>query len=171
MSSARMAGAIAGGLLAGIGISALLLNGERKSGKPSELVLLGRAVAREQGFQTPSDATLPNTVEQAVVQAGHLLLSAAAGAAYAGAVHDDAPVIGSGVGFGLAFYAAMHWVAGPLTKVKNPEWQSDPKTIAVHTINHVAFGLITAFTARWAQRRDRVSLSFLPWRRVGRRLT
>jgi len=36
MDSRRMAGAVAGGLVAGLGITALLMAGERKSGEPSD---------------------------------------------------------------------------------------------------------------------------------------
>ena len=36
-SGARFVGAIAGALVAGLGITAMLLAGERKSGQPSEL--------------------------------------------------------------------------------------------------------------------------------------
>jgi len=58
----------------------------------------------------------------------------------------------SGIGFGLAFYAAMHWLAGPLLGGKRPEWRAEAGTIAMHTANHLAFGLATAAGARLARR-------------------
>ncbi len=152
MNGKRMAGAIAGGLVAGLGITALLMAGERKSGKPSELTLLERTSAHKLGVHVPADSRLPDAAEQAVVQGGHLLLSAAAGAVFAATVDEDAAVIPSGVAFGLAFYGAMHWVAGPLLGVKKPEWQADKATLGMHTANHVAFGLATAVGARLASR-------------------
>jgi hypothetical protein len=153
MDGRRMAGAIAGALVAGIGISALLIVGERKSGEPSELAVLERASARKVGLDdVPGAETLPGAGEQAIIQGGHLLLSAAAGAAYAATTDDEAGVLVSGIGFGLAFYAAMHWLAGPLLGVKRPEWRADVGTIGMHTANHLAFGLATAAGARLARR-------------------
>ncbi len=148
-----MTGAVAGALVAGLGISALLLAGERKSGEPSELATLERAGAEKLGVHpTPDADRLPDAREQAVIQGGHLLLSAAAGAAYAASVDEDAGVVASGLGFGLAFYAAMHWVLGPLLGIKQPEWRAEAGTIAMHAANHLALGLATAAGARAAAR-------------------
>lgn len=153
MNGKRTAGAIAGGLVAGLGLTAIMMAGEKKTGKASELTGLERAGARELGaHHVPPSDRLPNATEQAVVHGGHLLLSAAAGAVYAATVDEDAAVIPSGVAFGLAFYAAMHWIAGPLLGVKKPEWQSDAGTIGMHALNHVAFGLATAAGAKAADR-------------------
>ncbi|SFP45305.1 hypothetical protein [Sphingomonas rubra] len=153
MNGKRMAGAIAGGLVAGLGITALMIAGERKSGKPSELADLERTSAHRLGVHpVPPADRLPDAAEQAVIQGGHLLLSAAAGAVFATTVEEDAGVIPSGMAFGLAFYAAMHWIAGPLLGVKKPEWQADAGTIGMHAANHVAFGLATAAGARLAAR-------------------
>lgn len=152
MNGKRMAGAIAGGLMAGLGLSAMMIAGERKSGKASELVELERAGAHALGVHhVPPGDRLPDATEQAVVQGGHLLLSAAAGAVYAATVDEDAGVLASGIGFGLAFYAAMHWITGPLLGVKQPEWRSDAGTIGMHALNHVVFGLATAAGATAAR--------------------
>ncbi|WP_294331023.1 hypothetical protein, partial [uncultured Sphingomonas sp.] len=75
MDGKRWAGAIAGGLVAGLGITALLIAGERKSGQPSELATLERAAATKIGRTPPPADQLPDTREQAVVQGAHLLLS------------------------------------------------------------------------------------------------
>lgn len=152
MDTGRMAGAIAGGMVAGLGITALLMAGERKSGTPSELVALERAGRHALGQTVPSDDQLPSAREQSAVQGGHLLLSAAAGAVYAATVDEDAPVVSSGIVFGLGFYAAMHWLLGPLLGVKKPEWRADAGTIGMHTLNHVVFGLATAAGAKAASR-------------------
>ncbi|MET0270298.1 MAG: hypothetical protein ABW173_07705 [Sphingomonas sp.] len=147
---ARLIGAVAGGLVAGLGISVLLIAGERRDGEPSELVALEREGARRLGLATPDDAVLPSAGEQAVVQAGHLALSAAAGAIYAATVDEDTPALPGGIGFGIAFYAGAHWIVGPLLGLKPPEWRADPGTIAMHTINHLAFGIVTAVAANLA---------------------
>ena len=151
--SRRMAGAVAGGLVAGLGITALLMAGERKSGEPSEIVTLERKTAEKLGIDTPAADALPSSREQAITLGGHLLLSAAAGAVYAATVDEEASVIGSGLMFGAAFYAAMHWITGPLLGVKPPEWQADAKTIGMHSVNHAVFGLVTALGAKLATRR------------------
>ena len=148
MNGRRMAGAIVGSLIAGVGISVLLMAGERKSGKASELVELERTGAHRLGVHAPGNGRLPDATEQAVVQAGHLALSVAAGAVYAAATDEETGVFVSGIGFGLAFYAAMHWITGPLLGVKKPEWRAGAGTIGVHALNHVLFGLATAAGAK-----------------------
>jgi len=121
MNGKRMAGAIAGGLVAGLGITAMMMAGEKKSGIPSELTDLERAGARQFGVRSLPSSDLPDAAEQAIVQGSHLLLSAAAGAVYAAIVDEDAGIVPSGIMFGLAFYAAMHWITGPLLGLKKPE--------------------------------------------------
>lgn len=152
MSGRRLAGAVAGGLLAGLGITAMLIASERKSGKPSELTDLERASAGKLGLETPPADALPTLREQAVIQGGHLALSALAAAAYAAATEEDAAVIPSGIAFGLAFYAAAHWITGPALGVKPPEWRADKATLGMHTANHLLFGLVTAAAAKAASR-------------------
>lgn len=153
MNGRRTAGAVAGALVAGLGLTAMMMAQEKKTRKASELTDLGRASAHRLGVrQVPAGKRLPSAEEQAVVQGGHLLLSALAGVAYAAATDEDAGVVGSGVAFGLAFYGVAHWLTGPLLGVKQPEWQSDMGTIGMHAANHVAFGLATAAGARLAAR-------------------
>ena len=152
MSTRRTTGAVAGGIVAGLAITALLMRGEKTSGTPSELVDLERTSARKLGMATPPADRLAAPGEQAIVQGGHLLLSAGAALVYAAATDEDSDVLVSGIGFGLAFYAAMHWLTGPLLGVKPPEWKADAGTIGMHTLNHVGFGLATAAGARLAVR-------------------
>jgi len=152
MDERHMAGAVAGGVVAGLVITAILIFGERQSGRPSELAELGRVGEKKVRMETsPADA-LPSAREQALIQGSHLALSALAGVVYAATVDKDASVVKSGIGFGLAFYTVAHWIAGPLLGLKRPEWQSHVKIIVMHTINHVGFGLITALGARTASR-------------------
>ncbi len=152
MNGKRMAGAVAGGLAAGLGLTVMMMLQEKKTGKPSELTALERTSAARLGQHTPHADQLPLPGEQAAIQGGHLLLSALAGVAYAVATEEDAGVLSSGIGFGLAFYAAAHWITGPALSVKLPEWKSDPSTIGMHTMNHVLFGLVTAAAAKAASR-------------------
>lgn len=148
----RTVGAVAGGLVAGVGITALLMRQERRSGTPSELAVLARTGAARLGLDTPRADQLPNAREQAAVQGGHLLLSALAGVAYAAVTDEDVRVVPSGLAFGLAFYAAAHWIAGPSLGLKQPEWRAGPATLGMHTANHLLFGLATAAGAKAAAR-------------------
>lgn len=144
MNGRRVTGAVAGALLAGLGLSALMMAGEKKTGKPSELADLERRAADRLGRDTPPAGQLPDVGEQTLTQGGHLLLSAIAGAAYAVATDEEAAIVPSGILFGLAFYGLAHWLGGPLLGVKEPEWRSGGRTIAMHAVNHIAFGLATA---------------------------
>ena len=150
MNGKRMAGAVAGGLIAGLGITAMMIAGEKKQGTPSELADLERTTLRKLGMDAPPADQLPGANEQLLIQGGHLLLSVVAGASYAATFDKDDGVISSGVKFGLAFYVLAHWVTGPLLGIKLPEWQSAPKVIGMHTVNHVVFGLVTAIAAKAA---------------------
>ena len=148
--SRRLAGAVAGSLVAGAAITATIVSGERQSGKPSELADLGRATVRRVGIRAPDAATLPSASEQVAIQGAHLALAALAGVAYAAIFDRREAVLPSGIGFGLAFYAIAHWLAGPLLGLKAPEWQSGSKGIATHALNHAGFGIATALGARIA---------------------
>lgn len=153
MNGRRAAGAVAGALVAGLGLTAMMMTQEKKTRKASELTDLGRASAHKLGVHhVPTGKRPPDAQEQAVVQGGHLLLSALAGVAYAAATDEDADVLPSGIAFGLAFYGVAHWLTGPLLGVKQPEWRSDAGTIGMHAVNHVAFGLATAAGAKLASR-------------------
>lgn len=152
MSAARTAGAIGGALLAGLGLSAMMMRGEKTSGNPSELIDLERASAAKLGDRPVPADQLPDAREQALTQGGHLLLSVLAGAAYAATTNEDDAVVPSGILFGLAFYGVAHWLTGPLLGVKQPEWRSGAGTIGLHAANHVAFGLATAAGAKLASR-------------------
>jgi hypothetical protein len=154
MDGRRFAGAVAGGLAAGAGLTALLMWQEKKTGKPSELTRLERTSLARLGEEAPPAGQLPGPREQAVVQGGHLALSALAGAAYAATTDEDTGVVGSGIVFGLIFYGAMHWILGPFLKVKEPEWRAPKQQLGMHALNHILFGVTTAAAAKAAQKKD-----------------
>jgi hypothetical protein len=153
MDARRFAGAVAGGVAAGLGLTALLMWQEKKTGQPSELTRLERTSLARLGEEAPPADQLPSPREQAMVQGGHLALSAMAGAAYAAATDDESSVLGSGITFGLLFYGTMHWILGPFLKVKEPEWRAPKEQLGMHTLNHVLFGIATAAAAKAAQRK------------------
>ncbi|MBE7217467.1 MAG: hypothetical protein INR64_03255 [Caulobacteraceae bacterium] len=143
-------GAVAGGLVGGAAISALMITGERRSGEPSELIALERAGAERIGAPAPAPASaaLPDAREQAVTQGGHLVLSAIGGVAYAAAFDEDAPLVLSGLGFGAAFWALAHGLLKPVVSTSAPEWSESPKIVGVHLAVHAVFGLCIAAGAR-----------------------
>ncbi|MBE7220325.1 MAG: hypothetical protein INR64_17785 [Caulobacteraceae bacterium] len=143
-------GALAGSLVAGLAISALMLAKEQQSGGPSDLVVWERKGAQDVGLSTRRGAA--NWLEQAVAHGGHLALSALGGVAYAAAFEGDAPVVASGLAFGSAFYVACHWVLGPLLRLKPPEWREPPEAVTQHLIVHAAFGVLIAAGARLGAR-------------------
>ena len=142
------AGAVAGSLIASLGVSAMMIAGERQGGGPSELIALGRASARRAGFAAPTEDALPDAGEQAWTQGGHLALGVAVGLAYAALTDEDAPVVTSGLALGTAFYLLAHVIGGPALRVKAPEWRQETATIGKHLMVHALFGLITAACAK-----------------------
>ena len=141
-----ISGALAGSLVAGLAISALMLAKERGSGEPSDLVVWERKGARDVGLSPRRGEA--DGLEQAVAHGGHLALSALGGAAYAAAFEEDAPVVASGLAFGSAFYVACHWVLGPLLRLKPPEWREPPEAVTQHLVVHAVFGVLIALGAR-----------------------
>lgn len=148
----RVFGAVAGATAAGVVLSALLLRGERQSGAPSELVAMQRASLSRLRQHVRPEHQLPTVAEQVTAQGGHLALSALAGLVYAATTDAETPVVGGGVGFGLAFYVVAHWLVGPVLGVKAPEWQTPPTGIGLHALNHALFGVATAAGARLGER-------------------
>lgn len=146
-------GALVGSLVAGVAISGLMLGKERLSGEPSDLIRWERRGAGRFGLR-PNGR--PGAAEQVGVHGGHLTLSALGGAAYAVAFNEDAPVVASGLAFGAAFYFACHWIAGPLLRLKPPEWRESPAAVAQHVVVHALYGVLTALGARLGSRRSRV---------------
>ena len=147
----RVAGAVAGGLIAGIALSAIMLAGEKVTGKPSELIELERATAGKLDVTT-STGNVPATVtEQIVTHGGHLALSAAAGLAYAAVVNEDADGPAAGAAFGAGFFVAAYGIAGPALGV-TPLPSRQPLVRAIqHPIVHALFGVTMAAFARRAK--------------------
>lgn len=109
----RITGAVTGSVVAGLALSAVMLAGEKITGKPSELI--ERKAAAKLGISTPAgDAT---GLEQLITHGGHLALSALAGPAYAGIVDEKADGVKSGAAFGFAFFVAAYGLAGPFLGV------------------------------------------------------
>ncbi|MBE7216843.1 MAG: hypothetical protein INR64_00065 [Caulobacteraceae bacterium] len=154
-------GAVAGSLAGGAVVSALMLAQERASRKPAELTTLQRATAQRMGRRTlpPTAPYLPTPEEQATAHGGHMLLSAAAGVAYAAAFDEDAPLVLSGLGFGEAFYALAHGVLKPILSTEDPEWRQPPPAIAQHLLVHAVFGLFIAAGAKLGAALDRRALA------------
>lgn len=148
MNMQRTASAVLGGVAAGVGLSAVMLWGERLSGKPSELIELERKTATKLGIETPHGDAPATPVEQFVTHGGHLALSALAGLAYAASVNEDDDSVKSGALFGLAFFVAAYGIAGPLIGVTPPPWREQPLRAVQHPVVHTLFGISMALAAR-----------------------
>ena len=142
----RITGAVTGGIVAGLALSAVMLAGEKLTGKPSELIELKRKAAAKLGISTPAgDAT---GREQLITHGGHLTLSALAGLAYAVIVDEKADGVKSGAAFGLAFFVAAYGLAGPLLGVTPPPWRESPMRAVQHPVVHTLLGICAALFAR-----------------------
>ena len=148
----RAGGAIAGALIAGLGLSAVMLLGEKLGGKPSELIGLERNTAAKLDIGTRTGDAPATAAEQLVTHGGHLALSALAGLAYAAAVDEASDGVAAGAVFGLAFYVSTYGLAGPLLGVTPPPWRDRPLRAVQHPIVHMAFGIAAALFARRATR-------------------
>jgi hypothetical protein len=76
-------GAIVGGVVAGLVLAVWLTVGEVVTRGPSQLTEIERQIAGWFGGKTPLTAPMITMPEEYIGIAGHLLLSAGAGAAYA----------------------------------------------------------------------------------------
>ena len=153
VNTGRLAGAVAGGLVAGLALSAVMIAGEKASGKPSELIELERKTAAKLAIPTPPADECASLGEQIVTHGGHLALSALAGVAYAAIVDEDSDGATSGALFGLAFFIAAYGVTGPALGVAPLPWREQPLRAVQHPVVHTLFGLAMAFFARKARGR------------------
>lgn len=151
-SARRVGGAVVGGLGAGLALSAVMLLGEKLSGKPSELIELERATATKLNVATPTGDASVTAIEQVVTHGGHLALSALAGLAYATAIDENADGPAAGAAFGAAFFLAAYGITGPALGMTPLPWRQPLVRAVQHPIVHVLFGLAIASGARRARR-------------------
>ena len=144
----RAGGAVAGGLAAGLALSAVMLLGEKLSGKPSELIELERATASKLDLPVRSGDVPATGTEQLVTHGGHLALSALAGLAYAMMVDEDVDGHAAGAAFGAAFFVAAYGITGPALGVTPLPWRQPLLRAVQHPIVHVLFGLSVALAVR-----------------------
>ena len=149
----RAGGAVIGGVAAGLALSAVMLLGEKLSGKPSELIELERATARKLDLVVRSGDLPATATEQLVTHGGHLALSALAGLAYTTTVDKDADGSVAGATFGAAFFLAAYGISGPALGVTPLPWRQPLLRAIQHPAVHVLFGLSMASAARrWRDR-------------------
>jgi hypothetical protein len=149
-TASRITAGAAGGLAAGLLISAIMI-GMEAAGEPSELVQLKRRARRRLGARRHVGS--PTIGEQLWSHGGHLALSAASGAVYGAATKRDAPPLLAGTAFGGGFYALAYGIIGPLAGVSPKLWRDSGANIAQHGALHIMFGVVTAFVARSVGRR------------------
>ena len=135
----------AGGVVAGLLLSATLLGLERLSGEPSELVVLGRKVAAALGSPyryKPSEAA---PEEQWMSHGGHLLLSGCLGSGYA-AVRRVPGLDGAAGGavYGAALYQLLWGFLGPALGLTASAHGAGLAVVARRLGMHAGFGVVTA---------------------------
>jgi uncharacterized membrane protein YagU involved in acid resistance len=140
-------GAIVGGVVAGLVLAVWLTVGEVVTRGPSQLTEIERQIAGWFGGKTPLTAPMITMPEEYIAIAGHLLLSAGAGAAYALVWRRDRAVIVNGLVFGAAFFIATHAIVGPLLGLTPGMWNFPPSVFATGCVINGFFGLCTAFFA------------------------
>lgn len=143
----HLAAGAAGGVLAGLAISAIFLAGEAVTGRPSDLIAMNRKAAGKLGLDAPAEGSPPTLAEELVGHGGHLALSAASGAAYALAVRGEGDAALRGLAFGLGFHALAFGVVAPAAGLAPPVWRDDPRNQALHIGLHALFGVVTGVAA------------------------
>ncbi len=140
-----LAAGATGGTVAGIVLSVGFLAMERTTGKPSELVVLGRRTAATLGSPYIYNPDHPALEEQLLSHGGHLALSAALGVLYA-SIRTVPGFRGAGGGalFGAACYPLLWGLLGPTLRLTPPPVVEGLPRIAGRLGLHAAFGLITA---------------------------
>lgn len=137
-----------GGIVAGTALTALLLGIERGSGKPSDIVRLGRRTANALGSPYLHQESMPALDEQLRYHGGHLALSAAMGATYPAL--RSLPVLrgrGGSLLFGGAFYLLFWGLLGPRLRLTPTPRQEGVAAVAQRVGLHALFGLVTGLVA------------------------
>jgi len=146
-SGRRLMGAIFGGLVAGLVLAVWLVVGEVVMREPSQLTEIERQIAGWFGGTTPVAVSTITMAEEYIGIAGHLALSAVAGAAYAFVWRRDRSVVLSGLLFGAGFFVAAHAIVGPLLGLTPGMWNFPQSVFVTGCIINGFFRLYTAFFA------------------------
>ena len=144
-AAARHGAGATGGLVAGTVLSLLFLVLERASGKPSDIVRLGRRTANTLGSPDLHQDSLPTFDEQVRYHGGHLVLSATMGATYP-AMRRLPGLRGAagGLVFGVAFYGLLWGLVGPRLGLTPTPRQEGAAQVAQRIGIHALLGLVTA---------------------------
>jgi hypothetical protein len=149
----HLAAGAAGGLAGGLVLSAVMLGLEARSGEASDLVRLQRRTAGRVGRPRRGERAPPTAAEEASAHAGHLALSAVAGAAYGVLKRDGTSPVAAGLAFGLGFHALAYGLVGPALGVAPRPWRDGAGSLVQHGLLHALFGAVTGVAAdRFAER-------------------
>lgn len=144
----RLYGAVVGGLVAGLVLAVWLEAGEAVTRIPSQLTQIERHITSWFGPAQLLDAPKITFEEEYLGIVGHLLLSAAAGAAFAMVWRRDRSIIIDGLLFGAAFFVVAHAIVGPLLGLTPGMWNFPLSIFLTGCIINGFFGICTAFFAR-----------------------
>jgi hypothetical protein len=149
----HLAAGAAGGLAGGLVLSAVMLGLEARSGEASDLVRLQRRTAGRVGRPRRGERAPPTAAEEASAHAGHLALSAVAGAAYGVLKRDGTSPVAAGLAFGLGFHALAYGLVGPALGVAPRPWRDGAGSLVQHGLLHALFGAVTGVAADRLARR------------------
>ena len=147
----RLLAGAAGGLAAGLVLSALMARADVKDGTSELVKLQRRTAAKVRGGEADEQAG-SGAGEALMAHGGHLALSALAGAAYGAATRNGSPVR-DGLLFGAVFWTLAYGVTGPALGVTPAPWRDTAGSLAQHGALHALFGVLTGFTTDGIERR------------------
>ncbi len=143
-----IAAGAAGGLAGGIVMSGAMVMAEHFGLEPmTPPVKVGRWASYHAGNRErlKEDVTVR---EEAFAETGHLVASAALGAAF-GALRGQValPPVVSGLAFGLGLYAINYGALGPALTVTKKPWNVSPVQHAERAAIHAVFGMVIGLVA------------------------
>jgi len=142
------AGAL-GGLAGGAVLTGAMLMAERMGiEKITPPAKVGRWAAYHAGADPKSLKGEVTAQEEAMAEGGHLVASAALGAAF-GAMRAryELPAVPTGLAFGLGLYALNFGLVGPALTITRKPWNVPPSRHAERALLHAAFGLVLGLVA------------------------
>jgi hypothetical protein len=150
-----LAGA-AGGLAGGVILSAVIAGMGAREGGPSELGRLERRAAERLGVSHRREGDGAATGEELSAHAGHLALSALAGAGYGLVTRNGtaSPAL-AGLAFGLGFHVLAYGVVGPALGVTPKPWRDTASNQLQHAALHAIFGVVAGVVTEGLARRPR----------------
>ena len=144
----HLAAGAAGGLAGGLVLSAATLAMGARSGEATDPVRPRRRAAGGTGRPRRGEHAPPTAAAEATTaHAGHLALSAVAGAAYGALKRDGTSPVAAGLAFGLGFHALAYGLVGPPLRAASKPWPDGAGSLVRHGLLHALFGAVAGLAA------------------------